>query len=174
MIFTFTKHSNNSDLYNTLLSLSRNIFFYNNIKLNDNFETRILLMFFHFSILMIISKKKGKKFDQKSYDSLFHNIENNLRELGFGDVSVNKKMKDFNKILYDILLKIDSINSNDDQFKIDNKIIYKYFVQKEHKNELNYKNMERYFNDFFNFCFELSLNNMIKEAKNYKIDYGST
>ena len=38
---------------------------------------------------------------------LFHNIENNLRELGFGDVSVNKKMKDFNKILYDILLKIE-------------------------------------------------------------------
>ena len=29
-----------------------------------------------------------------------------LRELGFGDVSVNKKMKDLNKILYDILLKI--------------------------------------------------------------------
>ena len=26
------------------------------------------------------------------------NIENNLRELGFGDVSVNKKMKDLNKI----------------------------------------------------------------------------
>ena len=38
----------------------------------------------------------------------FHNIENNLRELGFGDVSVNKKMKDFNKILYDILLKIEN------------------------------------------------------------------
>ena len=36
----------------------------------------------------------------------FYNIENNLRELGFGDVSVNKKMKDLNKIFYDILLKI--------------------------------------------------------------------
>ena len=55
-------------------------------------------MFFHFSILMIVSKK-GTKFDQKSYDLLFHNIENNLRELGFGDVGVNKKMKEFNKIL---------------------------------------------------------------------------
>ena len=134
-------------LYNILLILSRDIFFY---------------------------KKKGEKFNQYSYDTLFNNIENNLRELGFGDVTVNKKMKDFNKILYDILLKIDSINSNDDQFKINNKIIYKYFVQKDHKNELNYKDMERYFNDFFNFCFELSLNNMIKEAKNYKIRYGST
>ena len=33
----------------------------------------------------------------------FHNIEYNLRESGLGDVSVNKKMKEFNKILYDIL-----------------------------------------------------------------------
>ena len=81
----------------TLLTLSRNKYFYKNIVLDDTFETRIYLMFFHFSIMMIIFKKKGKKFSQKSYDSLFHNIENNLRELGFGDVTVNKKMKDLNK-----------------------------------------------------------------------------
>ena len=103
MIFKTNKHIPN--LYNILLSLSRNIFFYRKIKLPDTFETRIYLMFFHFSILMIISKKKGSKFDQKSYDLFFHNIEYNLRELGFGDVSVNKKMKELNKILYDILLK---------------------------------------------------------------------
>ena len=65
---------------------------------------------------MIIFKKKEKKFSQKSYDSLFFNIENNLRELGYGDVAVNKKMKDLNKILYDILLKIN--NSENDSFKI--------------------------------------------------------
>ena len=47
-------------------------------------------MFFHFSIIMLIFKKKGVTFDQKSYDNLFYCIENNLRELGFGDVSVNK------------------------------------------------------------------------------------
>ena len=51
----------NNELYNTLLTLSRNLFFYNKIKLNDTFETRIYLMFFHFSIMMIIFKKKGKK-----------------------------------------------------------------------------------------------------------------
>ena len=44
-------------------------------------------------------------------------------------------MKDFNKILYDILLKIDLANSNNDQFKINNKIIYKYFDQKDQKND---------------------------------------
>ena len=104
MIFN-KKH--NVELYNILLKLSRNIFFYKKIQLNDSFETRIFLMFFHFSILMIIFKKKGEKFDQDEYDNVFNSIEYNLRELGFGDVSVNKKMKDFNKILYDILLKID-------------------------------------------------------------------
>ena len=65
-----------------------------------------ILMFFHFSIIMIIFKKKKKNLIKKLYDFFFHNIENNLRELGFGDVSVNKKMKDLNKIFYDILLKI--------------------------------------------------------------------
>ena len=57
-------------------------------------------MFFHFSILMIIFKDKGKKFDQKQYDHLFNNIENNLRELGYGDIAVNKKMKVFITAFY--------------------------------------------------------------------------
>ena len=76
-------------------------------------------MFFHFSIMMIIFKIQGQKFDQYEYDSLFFQIENNLRELGFGDVSVNKKMKELNKILYDILLKIE--NRDIDEFNL-NKI----------------------------------------------------
>ena len=139
--------------------------------MNDSFETRIILMFLHFSILMFIFKKKGKKFDQKSYDSLFHNIENNLRELGFGDVSVNKKMKDLNKILYDILLKINS-SDNDSKFSVNSKIIIKYFSQKDQKNELKYEDIESYFNDFFNFCFELSLDNMIQDLKKYKFYNG--
>ena len=68
------------ELYNTLLLLSRNIFFYEKLKLKDSFETRIYLMFVHFSIMLIIFKVKKTKFNQKSYDQLFDNIENNLRE----------------------------------------------------------------------------------------------
>ena len=173
MIFSFKKH-NNTILYNTLLGLSRNIFFNNRAKLNDDFQTRIFLMFFHFSILMIICKFKGKKFDQLSYDSLFNNIENNLRELGLGDVAVNKKMKDLNKILYHIVLKINLSKSDKSQFKINQDIVYKYFNQKDHKKQVNYDYIEEYFNGFFNFCFEFSLDSMIQEAKNYKFSYGST
>ena len=128
-------------------------------------------MFIHFSIMMIIFKKKGKKFDQKSYDSLFFNIENNLRELGYGDVAVNKKMKDLNKILYDILLKINHFEN--DSFKINKNLIIKYFNQLNDVDSQKYLNFERYLNDFYKFCFELSLENMIREAIKFK-DYGCT
>ena len=155
-------------MYNTLLILSRNTFFYNKIKLNDTFETRIYLMFLHFSIMMIVSKKKGKKFNQDSYDLLFHNIENNLREAGLGDVAVNKKMKELNKILYDLLLKIQIEDKNIKTFKINQKLIFKYFNElKIHKSD-NYSHFESYFIDFFHFCFEIPLDNMIREAINFK------
>ena len=168
MIFNTKKHNDN--LYNTLLDLSRNIFFYKEIKLSDSFETRIYLMFFHFSIIMKIFKKKGSKFDQFSYDSLFHNIENNLRELGFGDVSVNKKMKDMNKLLYDILLKIDKNDeeANDKDIKINQKVVIKYFKELNDANSESYKKFERYLMDFYNFCFDISLDNMIRDIVKFK------
>lgn len=155
-------------MYNTLLSLSRNTFFYDKIRLQDSFETRIYLMFMHFSILMIISKKKGIKFNQKSYDLLFYNIENNLRELGFGDVSVNKKMKDLNKILYDILLKIENKNNNE-KFQIDKNLIFKYFSELNDDNEDKYLLFKSYFTKFYHFCFELTLDSMVRDAINFKI-----
>ena len=166
MIFKFKRH--NSSLYNTLLSLSRNIYFYKKIQLEDSFETRIYLIFLHFSIMMLIFKKKGKKFSQESYDSLFYNVENNLRELGFGDVSVNKKMKDFNKILYDVLLKVEQINEQDRKFKISQKLVLKYFPELGDVKSGKFLLFETYFLNFYHFCFEQSLDNMVREAINFK------
>ncbi len=134
--------------------------------LKDNFETRIYLMFFHFSLMMIIFKKKGQKFDQKSYDSLFFNIENNLRELGFGDVSVNKKMKDLNKLLYDILLKIEV--QEELNFKLNKKLTVKYFKEIDNEKNDKFSDFESYFIKFYNFCFEIPLENMIREAIKFK------
>jgi hypothetical protein len=155
-------------LYNKLLILSRNIFFYNKINLPDTFETRIYLMFIHFSIMLIVYKNKGSKLDQKIYDYLFHNIEYNLRESGLGDVSVNKKMKEFNKILYDILLKINLDNKNSNNFKVNHNLISKYFNQLKDINGANYVEFNRYFINFFHFCYELSLDNMIETSDKFK------
>tara|TARA_B100001059_G_scaffold188942_1_gene191500 strand:+ start:4754 stop:5257 length:504 start_codon:yes stop_codon:yes gene_type:complete len=164
----FFKRKHNFNLYSTLLNLSRNIFFYQKVELEDKFETRIYLMFFHFSIIMLVFKKKGKKFDQDNYDFLFHAIENDLRELGFGDVSVNKKMKEFNKILYDILVKVDATDIDKKTFKINRNILIKYFDKlKTSKNE-NLSIIERYFDIFFNFCFEQTDDNMIHNLSKFK------
>ena len=161
----FQKNKHDLILYNTLLHLSRNLFFYNKISLKDTFETRIYLMLIHFSIFLIVFKMKKIKFPQNMYDDLFTNIENNLRELGFGDVSVNKKMKEINKILYDILLKI---NLNDTNLKINKNLILKYFEDFKKLNNSKYKLFEVYLEDFYHFCFELPVESMIKDAIKFK------
>ena len=115
---------------------------------------------------MIVFKKKGKKFDQKEYDNVFNSVEYNLRELGFGDVSVNKKMKDLNKILYDILLKLEDNSVND--FKLNQKLVLKYFTTLKDENNPKIQEFERYFEKFYKFCFELPLENMIRDTLNFK------
>ena len=166
MIFKVIKHRH--QLYNILLSLSRNIFFYKTINLQDTYQTRIYLMFFHFSILMIIFKHKGRKFDQNQYDQLFNSIENNLRELGYGDVTVNKKMKELNKILYDILLKIKPNFKKTKIVSFDQRIFSKYFEEFKDKENPKYKEIETYFSNFYIFCSKLSLDNILKEVINFK------
>ena len=162
----FKTKSHNLDLYNTLLRLSRNLFFYNNLNLKDTFETRVYLMFMHFSTILIIYKIKKVNFPQNSYDSLFDSIENNLRELGLGDVAVNKKMKILNKIFYDILLKI---NKSQNVFELNSELVLKYFADLNNSKTDKYLFFERYFNNFYNFCFELHPENMIKDALNFKV-----
>ena len=102
--------------------------------------------------------------DQENYNNLFFYVENNMRELGYGDVAVNKKMKDLNKIFYDILLKL---IDNQVNFKINRDLINKYFGKLAY-NEQNSIQLEVYLKNFYNFCFELPSNNMIKEIQNYK------
>lgn len=165
MIFKVSKH--NSEIYNTFLKLSRNIFFYKEIDLEDSYETRIYLMFLHYSIVLFIQKNRGNKADQKNYDNFFFFIENNLRELGFGDVAVNKKMKDLNKILYDILLKIE-LRNNKNAFKINKNLICKYFTSLKGQNITKYDEIDLYLTSFYNFCFDIKLDNMLREAINFK------
>ena len=127
-------------------------------------------MLFHFSIILLIFKRKSLKFNQDKYDSLFHNIENNLRELGFGDISVNKKMKDLNKMLYDILLKINI--KGIEKFEINGNLLTKYFNNINTSNNRDLVIFKEYFVKFYDFCFELSPDIMLREA--IKFDYGSS
>ena len=165
MIFRTKKHS--LELYNTLLQLSRSLYFYNKIKLKDTFETRIYLMFIHFAIILIIYKKKNIIFSQHLYDDLFHCIENNLREIGLGDVAVNKKMKDLNKFFYEIMIKI---NANKESFKVNQKLVIKYFNELGNVKDIKYKYFEGYFTKFYNFCFDIEAKIMLKETLKFKVE----
>jgi len=78
MFSTYNTHNNS--LYNKLVELSRNIFFYKETLLKDSFETRIILIFVHFSILLIIFKKKKKEFPQKIFNNIFLNIEFKIKK----------------------------------------------------------------------------------------------
>ena len=127
-------------------------------------------MFIHYSIILIVSKEKKIKKDQASYNIFFKTVEYNLRELGFGDVSVNKKMKDLNKFFYDILLKLNLLKNN---FKLNKKLVINYFNIFE-KNQEKLEKFEDYFNNFYKFCFDISPECMIEDMKKYKYNYGSS
>ena len=159
--------SHNNNLYNKLVELSRNIFFYKVLGLKDNFETRVFLMFIHFSIILLIYKNKAnKKFPQEIFDNIFTNIEYHMREMGLGDVAVNTKMKTLNKLFYDILLKLNTSKNND--FLPNKNLIIKYFNELSGSNDDKMKKMTDYLQNFHNFCFELEDKIMIKGQINYK------
>ena len=151
-----------------MVELSRNIFFYKDLRLKDNFETRIILIFLHLSIILILTKKKNKdNFKQDIFDNIFLNIEYHIRELGFGDVVVNKKMKTLNKIFYNIIIKLNE--EKKPSFKASKTLLNEYFpIDNKDQNEILDK-LEVYLKNFYNFCFELTSDNMLKGEINFKL-----
>ena len=75
-------------------------------------------------------------------------------------------MKDFNKILYDILLKIIPDNT---RVKISKNLVLKYFPDLNSKNPDKYNYFEQYFINFYNFCFDKDPKNMLKETQKFNI-----
>ena len=134
-----------SYIYNKIIELSREKFLYSIIKIEDQFISRLILIFLHFAFLFKKFKQideLDKKFSQNMFDYMFGQIEANIRELGYGDLSVNKKMKTYVNHFYDILLKCEnydkmnnieksnffktlfSVNNTSKCIKLDNLVLY--------------------------------------------------
>ena len=103
-------------------------------------------------------------FSQEIYDNIFLNIENSLRELGHGDVTVNKKMKQLNQIFHDLLLKF---KDKENEKKINITEIIKFLFLKEKNDEISLK-LNDYFEKYNNFCFDIVNRNMIKDLEKFK------
>ena len=69
---------------------------------------------------------------------------------------------------YDILIKIELISKNENEFVIDHKLISKYFFELNDLKSGIYIDFKTYFSNFYDFCFEIPLNNMVREAINFK------
>ena len=99
------------------------------------------------------------------FDNIFQNIEYTFREMGHGDVTVNKEMKSLTRVFYDILVTIEKRKkiTNDN----DNYLIKKYFNVQKNNKSININKLSDYFDKFENFCFDLDVKNMLNGSFNF-------
>ncbi len=95
------------NLYNNLVKLTTNKDLYKGLSNQDTFEDRLILFLIHFAFFLNVYKdKKNTKILQEIYDLNFRHLELSIREIGYGDQSINKKMKDYINFFHYILSEI--------------------------------------------------------------------
>ena len=99
------------NIYNNLVKLTRNKELYKNFTNKDSFSDRLILFLLHFAFFLKVYKKYDKKILQEIYDFIFTQIEISIREIGHGDVSINKNMKVYINLFHSMLGKIEKWDS---------------------------------------------------------------
>ena len=90
-----------------MIKLTRNKDLYKDFKNQDTFSDRIIFFLLHFAFFLKIYKENNdKKLLQEIYDQTFRQVELSIREIGYGDQSINKKMKDYLNLFYSMIDKI--------------------------------------------------------------------
>ena len=88
----------------------------------DSFGDRLTLFLIHFAfILKEYKNPKNEKNLQKLYDFNFRQLELSIREIGYGDQSINKKMKDYINLFHCIVSDIhfwENLNKDEKSKKI--------------------------------------------------------
>ena len=97
------------NIYNNLIKLTRNKLLFEKITSEDSFSHRLMVFLFHFAFFLKVYKKNNtKKYLQKIYDFNFKQLELSIREIGYGDSIINKKMKQYINIFYSIINKVEN------------------------------------------------------------------
>jgi cytochrome b pre-mRNA-processing protein 3 len=95
------------NIYNNFVNLTRNKELYRDFKEQDTFSDRLIFFLLHFAFFLKVYKNnKDKKLLQEIYDFIFRQVELSIREIGYGDQSINKKMKDYLNLFYAMIDKI--------------------------------------------------------------------
>ena len=127
----------------------------------DSFYDRLIILFFHLSFLF----KKYKNIEnnqnlQKFFDYSVRQIELSIREIGYGDATINKKMKDYVNLLFSIIDKVDTWELKDSNEK---KQIFKIYIEDYKK----YDNYLDYFDKYSNFLRKNTFNSLSKDILNF-------
>ena len=93
-----------TNLYNNLIQLTTNKKLYEGLTKQDTFEDRLVLFLIHFAFFLNVYKnEKNTKILQDIYDLNFRHLELSIREIGYGDQSINKKMKVYLNLFHAIV-----------------------------------------------------------------------
>ena len=150
------------NIYNNLVKLTRNKKLYTNLKNNDTFSDRLIILLFHFAFFLKVYKEEISKTEaQEIFDFVIRQIELSIREIGYGDVSVNKKMKDYVNLLFSIIEIVDIWETFHNSKK---KSLIANYINIDTHNELFVK----YFDKFGEFLAKNSLKIFTKDILEFK------
>ena len=94
-------------IYNNLINFTRNKDLYKSLDRDDNFSDRLTLFLLHFAFFLKNFKNEENKIIlQKIYDFICIQLELSIREIGYGDQSINKKMKDYINLFHSMVSEI--------------------------------------------------------------------
>ena len=155
-------NSNYLNIYNNLIKFSRNKSIIQSFTDKDTFSDRLIIFLFHFGFFLQVYKNdENKEKMQKIYDFVFRQLELSIREIGYGDASINKKMKTYVNTFHSILEKINNWENLDIDTK--NKILNSFFNITEEMSILR-----NYLDKYRLFLLKSSLNSFTKGVINLK------
>ena len=110
-----------------------------------------------------IYKNSQKKEEmQDIYDFFFRQLELSIREIGYGDASINKKMKVYINTFHSLMIKVEKWSNLE---KMEKNNLIKSFINTE-KNMIK---LAEYFDNYIKFLSNNSFNLFIKSVIKTKI-----
>ena len=148
------------NIYNKLINYTRNKDLYKSLNREDLFSDRLTLFLLHFSFfLKNFKNNENKKILQEIYDFNFRQLELAIREIGYGDQSINKKMKNYINLFHSM---VSEIHYWDDLSKLDKLNKISNFLGDFQNSE----ELLKYFDDFNSKLSKKTLNSYLKSVSN--------
>ena len=146
--------------YNNLVRLTRNKDLYKDFNSVDEFSDRLIYFLIHFAFFFKnFKKKENNEILQEIYDYTFRQLELSIREIGYGDQSINKKMKDYLNLFHDMIDKFHFWETYENPQKIE--ILSKFIT-----NHKNLALLHDYFENYLETLKKNTLNSYLKSVIN--------